>query len=187
MITAVEPIFREAESIPQPQVDNSRSNIRQRILSTSSRRWVDKAPVHFESNEKPIGTATADQEDPRKVINLPKFEPVMGRPSECFAALQEWEGVVTRISDTAFNAHLYDVTNNSKTVEEFAEFLIEDLDDAQRASLRPGAIFRWAIGITKKDSGRQTKSSVIYFRKLAKRPTEFFMPIFATSTDAARQ
>ena len=111
----------------------------------------------------------------------------MGRPSECFAALQEWEGVVTGISDASFNAHLYDVTNDTATVEEFAEFLIEDLDDAQRAALRPGAIFRWAIGFTKKDSGRQTKTSVIYFRKMAKRPTEFFMPIFATATDATGQ
>lgn len=183
MVTnAAQPIWQVAEPIPLPQVDNSGGDIRQRILSAAARRWIVRSSARSaESNDKPAGTSLVYQENPSKVIIFPKFEPVRGRPSECFAALQEWEGVVTAISDASFSAHLYNITNGTATVEELAEFLIKDLDDAQRAALRPGAIFRWAIGFTKKDSGRQTKTSVIYFRKTSRRPTEFLMPIFCDS------
>src|SRR4051794_37736679 len=43
------------------------------------------------------------------VIDLPKFKPLVHRPTEFFAAIQEWEGTVTSVEKDYFTADLYDL------------------------------------------------------------------------------
>ena len=60
--------------------------------------------------------------------------------------LQEWEGQVQEVGDRVFSARLVDLTRNSKEETEESDLPIEDLGDADRDLLIPGAIFRWIIG-----------------------------------------
>src|SRR5438874_10143152 len=55
-------------------------------------------------------TVSAESEQPLKIIDLPQFEPMEGRPGESLAALQEWEGLVVEAGLDSFWAELVDVT-----------------------------------------------------------------------------
>lgn len=98
--------------------------------------------------------------------DLPPFE--ADRPSErgAFRALQEWEGTVLDIGKTDFTARLVDVTRRSNVAEEEAEFPLQDLSEDDRALVRPGAVFRWAIGYHRLPGGTKRRASQIVFRRL---------------------
>ncbi|MBX3429850.1 MAG: hypothetical protein KF779_09730 [Hyphomonadaceae bacterium] len=103
------------------------------------------------------------QSDPtgRKVIELPRFLPSDSPKYATFAALAEWQGVVTSIRDGSFEASL--VRLSEKTEEEFAEIPLEELTDFERQNLCEGSRFRWAIGYARLPSGQKLRSSSIYF------------------------
>ena len=180
MVLLAEKIVRAIEAGPQHQAGNSDIDIRLQIVHASAQRLSQRQPSETPPTlASPTESIRITEEDPRKIIKLPQFEPMKGRPSECFAAIQEWEGFVTYISEDYFCADLYDLTTGATTAEDTAEFPIEDLDEIQLQSLKLGAIFRWAVGFTKKSTGRQSKTSVLYFRKVTRKPEDFRMPIFA--------
>ena len=83
-----------------------------------------------------------------------------------FSVLQEWEGYVVSISDESFTARLTDLTRNSTIADEEADFPLDDLDDADRLRISPGAIFRWVIGYRRSVGGTKDRSSRIVFRRL---------------------
>jgi hypothetical protein len=83
-----------------------------------------------------------------------------------FAPLQEWEGYVVEIGDETFVARLIDLTSEAKQEEEEVDFPISELSETDKQRLRPGAIFRWAIGYRKTSSGSKERVSCIVFRRL---------------------
>lgn len=103
---------------------------------------------------------------PRAVQSfLPPVVPApdrMARPS--FVALQEWEGVVTLVADTRFNARLVDLTGGGP--DEEGEFSKEELSDDDVALLGPGAIFRWSVGVLRMPGGAKRSTSQIILRRL---------------------
>ncbi len=103
--------------------------------------------------------------DDIKIIKLPAYVPRVDRPNESFAALQEWEGVVVSVDPDEFAAELYDITGDRNTAEEIGVFPRAELSQEQNAVLTKGLIFRWAIGFTRKATGRQSRTSIIYFRR----------------------
>jgi hypothetical protein len=60
--------------------------------------------------------------------------------------LQEWEGQVQEVGEHVFSARLVDLTQGSKEETEETDLPVEDLVEADRSLLVPGAIFRWIIG-----------------------------------------
>lgn len=86
--------------------------------------------------------------------------------SHSFSILQEWEGYVVAILKDTFKARLTDVTRHSSIEEEEADFPLDDLDDADRATICEGAIFRWVIGYRRNLGGTKERSSRIVFRNL---------------------
>lgn len=82
-----------------------------------------------------------------------------------FYPLQEWEGYVVSITDDTFTARLVDLTTNDG-IEEEADFPIAELSAADQGELRPGAIFRWAIGYRRTRSGNKKRFSRIVLRRL---------------------
>jgi hypothetical protein len=60
--------------------------------------------------------------------------------------LQEWEGHVQEVGEHVFSARLVDLTQDSKEETEETDLPIEDLGEADRRLLIPGATFRWIIG-----------------------------------------
>jgi len=103
---------------------------------------------------------------PANVIDLPRFAPLIHRPTEFFAAIHEWEGVVTDVLDDYFNADLYDMALGTAEVTEVAQISFEDIDPQDRARVQRGAIFRWLIGRSRTRSGTSSRKWVIYFRRV---------------------
>jgi hypothetical protein len=110
-------------------------------------------------------TVAAEAAQPLKIIDLPEFEPIEGRPNESLSALQEWEGFVVDVGDGAFRAELVDIAKRQPGPEELAEIPITEVSPDDRNRVVPGALFRWVIGYTRKASGRVERSALIYFRR----------------------
>jgi hypothetical protein len=79
--------------------------------------------------------------------------------------LQEWEGQVQEVGEHVFSARLVDLTGDSKEETEEADLPIDDLDDADRRLLIPGATFRWLIGYLWAN-GEKDRFSRIVIRRL---------------------
>jgi len=97
---------------------------------------------------------------------LPEFPQYMSRQENSFAALQEWEGYVVEVGNDDFTARLRDVTAGSVYEDEEADFPVDDISESDRELLRPGAIFRWAIGYERTRGGTKRRISQIVFRRL---------------------
>jgi len=79
-------------------------------------------------------------------------------------ALQKWEGQVVRLTSDGFIAKLVDLT--AAATEEEAEFSLDDVSAADRALVRPGAVFYWSIGYRVAVTGQRSRESVLRFRRL---------------------
>ena len=99
-----------------------------------------------------------------RVVSLPEFKPLQFRPTEFFAAIQEWEGVIREIRDETIFADLYDVAALSDAPTQLAEISFSDIDENDRQKVKPGAIFRWLVGRSRTRAGSTSGKWVIYFR-----------------------
>lgn len=125
---------------------------------------IGRLTASLDQDVTPAPTGQLEQ-DALKVIDLPHFQPIEGRPSETFAALQEWEGLVTGIGEGVIFADLIDLTSKQEIVGETAEIPLEEISDDDRDRAVAGAIFRWAVGYVRKPSGQKMRGSLIYFRR----------------------
>jgi hypothetical protein len=96
------------------------------------------------------------------IPKIPKMQPFRST----FTPLQEWDGYVIEIGGETFTARLIDITALSENEHEEADFPISELSDRDRQLLCVGAIFRWAIGYRKSNSGTKQRVSSIVFRRL---------------------
>ena len=136
------------------------------VLEQEQAAIATRLDRQLQISERPRLPPTPTMRDEElKVIDLPSFKPLPGRPQESFGALQEWEGVITDVSDKVVYASLIDITAGGKSLEETAEIPIEEISDDDRSRLVRGAIFRWVIGYLRKASGTKMRGSVIYFRR----------------------
>jgi len=83
-----------------------------------------------------------------------------------FVSLSEWEGVVEEVADETFSATLVDVRGGGETTFRADEIPLSDLTAAERQRLKPGAVFRWAIGHELTRAGEKKRVSSIVFRDL---------------------
>jgi hypothetical protein len=114
----------------------------------------------------PTGETAATGEDDwelPKVIKMPRILNLEGS-GESFAAVQEWEGLVTEIGSDVFVANLVDITAQANEANEQAEIPIEDVQEQDRHLFKVGAIFRWVVGYHRTASGTKTRGSRIHFR-----------------------
>jgi hypothetical protein len=127
-------------------------------------REVAERPRETDPTELP-----AQRPAQSNVVSLPQFEPLTYRPSEFFAAVQEWEGTVTAVHEEFFTADLYDVQSGQKEPSELGIISYDDIDPEDRDRVVEGAIFRWLIGHSRTRSGKSSRKWVIYFRRVSKR------------------
>ena len=99
-------------------------------------------------------------------VMSPTPVPAPARQRYSLQPIQEWEGVVTSITDSSFSAALVDVTAGSKESSEIAEFPIEEVSEEDQKLLRDGAIFRWVIGYQRSSTGTKRRVSELVFRRL---------------------
>jgi hypothetical protein len=111
----------------------------------------------FESNPSQVVSSP-----PRKSTRVTHFVP-RGTVKSRFIALQNWEGIVTELSQETFFARLVDSAGDKADLE--AEFAIEEVHHEDKKLVHPGAVFYWAIGY-KEDRGQRIRASLVRFRRL---------------------
>ncbi|SPD76314.1 conserved hypothetical protein [uncultured Desulfobacterium sp.] len=137
------------------------------ILDTAQRCFPSEqqSQIDLQENQPHSFNDTAKQQ----VINIDSLiphQPEIPPGRTTFTPLQEWEGYVAEIGDETFTARLIDLTADAEQEEEEADFPISELSDTDKQLLRPGAIFRWAIGYRRTRSGSKERVSFIVFRRL---------------------
>jgi hypothetical protein len=83
-----------------------------------------------------------------------------------FSPIQEWEGYVVDVVGDHMVANLVDLTAHHKFPTSRVEIPLEELDSVAAKRLRPGLIFRWAIGYLRSPGGSKSRYSNIVFRDL---------------------
>jgi hypothetical protein len=160
-------------SAPAVLIEPSESNLLPDSADTLARvhrSALEREKIRLRTKRlRPNQDATAEfiygQEPEENIIEIPQFQPLEGRPNESFAALQEWEGLVISVDENFMTAELSDTAQREVTREENAEIPISEVPEAERTRIAPGALFRWAIGYTRKASGGLSRTSQIYFRR----------------------
>ena len=133
------------------------NNLFQRLVSSAL-----ASTFEYRAEEPPMELSAAQSIN---VFELPVFTPIQSRPNEFFAAVQEWEGVVTKVCKGLFFADLVDLSSNESEVSEKAEISFDDIDPADLERVCEGAIFRWSIGHSRTRGGEFSRKWRIYFRK----------------------
>ena len=97
-------------------------------------------------------------------VGLPVPLPQRTHTQPQFHALQKWQGSVSKVTDSTFDARLLDLKDPS--VEEVAEFDLEEVSVGDRPLVVPGAVFYWSVGYRTEPSGSRSRTSVLVFRRL---------------------
>lgn len=101
------------------------------------------------------------QELPR----LPSVVKISGLPQQdSYVLLQKWQGVVKSIEGDSFLAELTDLSNDGP--EEEVDFPIDDIPNADKELVAPGAVFYWCIGYLDTLNGQRVRASEIRFRRI---------------------
>lgn len=85
-------------------------------------------------------------------------------PLERIRVLQQWEGVVTDITDDSFFAELQDLADECQPIE-IVEIPIDEVPEDDRPLLVCGGIFYWSIGYETSAGGQLRRMSEIRLRR----------------------
>ncbi|MGA7453979.1 MAG: hypothetical protein WBW73_22815 [Rhodoplanes sp.] len=83
-----------------------------------------------------------------------------------FSPIQEWEGYVVEVKQDHIVAHLVDLTAGENRPTSTVDIPFEEFSPRDVERLRPGKVFRWAIGYLRKPGGTRMRGSEIVFRDL---------------------
>jgi len=158
--------------------DDQGSNLQQNndmsfILSSAAnlkniRREEIKNYIAFRSDDSFPEDELADclkrTATPERTGSHPVFVTSSIQLKEQFTSLQKWEGVVEEVKSDYFVARLVDLTEPNQ--DEEAEFALDDVPEADRPLIAPGAIFYWNIGYLDNRHGQRYRASLIRFRRL---------------------
>ena len=120
----------------------------------------------FDSNPPPLdATVFLDNIQPKEGSSAPVvFFKRVPSVQHRFVLLQKWEGTILQVLEDSFLARLVDLSNSGP--DEETELPLEEVSDADRSLVEPGAIFYWNIGYIDSVSGQRTRASLIRFRRL---------------------
>ena len=86
-------------------------------------------------------------------------------PNRLFKILQQWEGIVSEMTEDSVWAELVDLTNRGNA-EEYVELPLAEFPEADRDILKPGSVFYWAIGREWSPGGQMRRISEIRVRRI---------------------
>jgi len=131
---------------------------REHLSSIAKQIWIP-------NTEKTLGTS-APEGLSIGLIDHPHFHPARLHVRDSFVALQEWEGTIVSIYKDYFTARLVDITAEESIASEEADFPLDDIPACDRDLLRPGAIFRWAVGYRRSPGGTNMRGYQLAMRRL---------------------
>jgi len=172
----MEPPSSAVEIGAENTMPGTTASIRTRFNDDAIRRWIqtDEALKTWTQAERPATELTIPvngQGSTTRASNvLPRDLGVVRYPSParelpCEVVLQEWEGQVQEVGERVFSARLVDLTRESKVETEEADLPIEDLGEADRRLVVPGATFRWIIGY-RWTNGEKERFTRVVIRRL---------------------
>ena len=99
----------------------------------------------------------------------PKIEPLIRlsstrKPHRDFKVLQQWEGIITEVTETSVWARIHDLTNPSGP-SEIVELPINEISVEDHALLENGNVFYWIIGYEYGKGGQVRRVSEIRLRR----------------------
>jgi hypothetical protein len=150
-------------------------SMRTRFDDEAIRRWVqtDEALKGWMQADRPTKGLTVPVGGDNFSTRGPSMPPadlgVVRYPSSARelpreVLLQEWEGQVQEVGEYVFSARLVDLTGDSKEETEETDLPIQDLGEADRSLLIPGATFRWIIGYRWTNGDKERFSRVVIRR-----------------------
>lgn len=110
------------------------------------------------------GVETSRVSKPRLVSPLIRL-PAGTLPKERVRVLQQWEGVVTDVTNDSFFADLQDLSDSSQPLE-VVEIPLEEVPEDDRPLLVEGAVFYWSIGHETSAGGQLRRMSEIRLRRM---------------------
>jgi hypothetical protein len=96
-------------------------------------------------------------------VPIKAYRPERSR-EETFITLQAWEGIVLEVEAEVFQARLTSATDD--TPDQYAEIYLAEVDRADQALVRRGAVFYWSIGYLQKPTGTTMRASILRFRRM---------------------
>jgi hypothetical protein len=96
-----------------------------------------------------------------KITPFVEFPPCQA--PRMFTILQQWEGVVSEVTEDSVWAELLDLTDRSKALE-IVELPLDEIAESDRPLLKPGCVFYWCIGY-ENPSGTRRRVSEIRVRR----------------------
>lgn len=136
------------------------------IDAGSSFDALDKGKYYFRQLTVPIHrqvNQTRELEIPPRDLGIIKY-PISLRPIPREVVLQEWEGQVQSIEGRTFSARLVDLTRGMKEETEEADLPVDDVIEADRELIVPGAIFRWLICYRWADGDKERFARIVMRR-----------------------
>ena len=112
----------------------------------------------------PDSGETSRVSKPRLVAPLIRL-PAGTLPLERVRVLQQWEGVVTDVTNDSFFADLQDLSDSSHPLE-VVEIPIDEVSEDDRPLLVEGAVFYWSIGHETSAGGTLRRMSEIRMRRM---------------------
>lgn len=79
--------------------------------------------------------------------------------------LQQWECIVSRVTDDCVECELHDLTDESLPVEQ-AEVYLDEFNHFDRALLQEGAVFYWSVGHETSVNGQVRRYSELRVRRM---------------------
>lgn len=115
---------------------------------------------NLESEER-LGQSQAVKLRRAQDLRVPKVPPAK---REQFQVRQKWEGHVLEVLKGSFKARLYGIRSTfGQLGQQITEFEFEEIDEADRELIKPGAIFYWTIGYL--HPGTQLISRIRFLRQ----------------------
>ncbi len=150
-----------ADSTRQASEENLPQLSGEELLSDPNRTFANQTETEYVAHNgtDPQKSSTLDIRSGKLILFPPPSRPTR----EHFRALQKWEGYVIEVGENTFLARLVPIRDEG--ADQDAEIYIEEVEEADRPLIEPGAVFYWSIGYLDKPSGR-LRASIIRFRRL---------------------
>ncbi len=131
---------------------------------SSTRKTTD-----LSSTTSQTSSTTLDSAEASSILAEVQVAPLIRLPTghgpiRRFKVLQQFEGVVTELSDDSLIAELIDLTDKSKR-REVAEIPLSEISPADQPLVEPGCVFYWIMGYETTTGGQQSRVSEIRFRR----------------------
>lgn len=161
-------ILQSEQTFSEPQVVNT-----DLLTRPTSPNYTEQAPTsqtaavlgptsrstHFEVPDEPqlenLGETTTTQVPRSKVT----------RSRAYFKLLAQWEGKVTAVENGLVQAQMRELSDLTQP-DEFAEFPLDEIEESEKAHVKPGSIFYFNVGYSISPQGQQRRTSYVKLRKL---------------------